>query len=503
MKTKRLLAVVLAAMLLLALAVPSLADETAAPQADPTAAPAATTAPADPTADPEDDPATEPEDDPAPAVAPVPMTSAEATAAAGKVVFRVLTDKVVEASGTALITFEVLNGGSADIALMDVVPVYTSSSIVSGIFLAADLGGGVLPAGNKLASALTVSINAAKNATSDNKGYAVTVDCYYHAVSSETAQKVSDTVNIVKTSPRVASSDGPVSTGSKPKLIIESYSLSSARVFAGDEFTLTMVIRNTSESRDVKNLTVTVEDSTNSIRPGNNGSNTFYIGKIADEDSHTLTVTLTTEPAMEAGTYTLAVGFDYETSSHVEYTGSETISVPVAQRLRVSLNEPTIYGDYHALGDRISMFFSLNNLGKATIYNCTVSVEGDGLAMDESYFGGNIGPGTTMSADFDVISSVGGEIAGAILVTYEDVYGEVTEERVPFTVFVEEPAPYDPGMTDPMYPDYPIDEPVGGAGFIGSIWMWVVIAVVGAGVIVLIILLVKRKKARRRELEDV
>lgn len=490
MKTKRLIAFLIAAVMLLALSVPALADETPAGET-PAATPELTPA--------EGDDGSGDGGSGDTAAVPEPMTAAETALAAGKVLLRIATDKVVESSGTAVIPFEILNGGAAAITVMDVVPVYTSSSIISGISAAPDLGDGAVPAAYKLAGELIVSINAAKKATSDGVGYSASVDCYYHEAASATALKTSAALKIIKTSPRVSSGSGEVAAVSKPKLIIESYSLSSARVFAGEAFTLTLIIRNTSESRDVENLTVTVEDSTNTVRPGNNGSNTFYIGKIGDGDSHTQIINLVTEPSVEAGSYTLTVRFDYEAGNHVEYSGSETITIPVAQRIRVRLNDPTVYGDYHTVGDRISMFFTLNNLGKASIYNCMVTVEGEGLAIEESYFGGNIGSGATMSADFDVTASVGGELTGEIVVTYEDVYGEAAEERLPFTVYVEEA--FDPGFDEPSIddPSYPSDVPTGSS----FPWIWVIVGAAAVGAAVLVIVLVGRKKRRQKELQDI
>ena len=115
-----------------------------------------------------------------------------------------------------------------------------------------------------------------------------------------------------------------------------------------------------------------------------------------------------------------------------------------------------------------------------------------------------------MRADFSIIPSVGGDIAGEIVITYEDVYGEQMEERLPLNLFVNEEIPMDdPGMIDPE-----TGLPIGGdPGMIdpgveviggetgGFPWVWVGIGVVVvAGAAVAIILL---KKKRAKELEDV
>ena len=75
---------------------------------------------------------------------------------------------------------------------------------------------------------------------------------------------------------------------------------------------------------------------------------------------------------------------------------------------------------YPWVGQSCALYFALYNMGKAPIYNCMVDVEGEGLAMEETYFGGTVAAGSTMRADFSIIPSVGGDIAGEIVITYED-----------------------------------------------------------------------------------
>ena len=106
---------------------------------------------------------------------------------------------------------------------------------------------------------------------------------------------------------------------------------------------------------------------------------------------------------------------------------------------------------------------------------------------------------------------MGGDIAGEIVITYEDVYGEQMEERLPLNLFVNEEMPMDdpgamidpetgmpiggdPGMADPGI------ETIGGqTGGFPWVWVGVGAAVVAAAVVAVILL----KKKRAKELEDV
>lgn len=318
-------------------------------------------------------------------------------------------------------------------------------------------------------------------------------------------------VNVIKGYEAETGPDGtqPVS---KPKVILDSYSISTEKIYAGEQFDVTFTLRNTSEEEAVQNIQISISDTAEvgKLMPANNGSNTLYIAKIGKGETHTETISMQSAPDTEAKAYTLQLDFSYEGASNIaSYTATETIAIPILQRIRIKLDDPVIYDDPW-VGQSCAIYFALYNMGKAPIYNCMVDVDGEGLAMEETYFGGTVSAGSTMRADFSIIPSVGGDIAGEIVITYEDVYGEQMEERLPLNLFVNEEIPMDdPGMIDPE-----TGLPIGGdPGMIdpgveviggetgGFPWVWVGIGVVVvAGAAVAIILL---KKKRAKELEDV
>lgn len=282
---------------------------------------------------------------------------------------------------------------------------------------------------------------------------------------------------------------------SMPKLIIESFATSVDRIYAGDEFDITLNLKNTSSEEAIQNLQLRITDPNNVVLPANSGSNTIYIDKIAKGETKTVTMTLQTPSDAEARTYTMNVEFSYEgSSSKHTYTPSETLTLSISQHIRTKLDTLTIYDDAW-VGQGVSMSFALYNLGRSSVYNCMVTVEGEGLAMEENYFGGNIPGGSQMRADFVVIPSIGGDIAGKVIITYEDVFGETITEELPFNLFVNEEQPYDPAF-DPIVPDTPED--TGGAF---PWWAWVIIgaAVIGAVSVLIVVL----RKRRERRLEDV
>ena len=238
-----------------------------------------------------------------------------------------------------------------------------------------------------------------------------------------------------------------------PRLIIESYSLSSDKIYAGETFDLNFDLRNTSSSENIQNIQIRVKDAdtTATIVPASGGSNSLYVSKISRGESSSQKISLQTAPDAEAKAYTLSLEFTYEAAStNAAHTTTETISIPILQKIRLKCDDPVIYDEMGWVGSGCSMYVRMYNMGRSSVYNCMVDVEGQGLKMEESYFGGTLAPGSTLSADFSVIPSEAGDIQGTIVISYEDVYGEPGEERLPFTLYVEDPAAM---MPDPMEED--------------------------------------------------
>lgn len=303
-------------------------------------------------------------------------------------------------------------------------------------------------------------------------------------------------------------------TTSVPKLIIESYKLSSDKIYAGETFDLEFTIKNTSDSTNLQNVQIHIKDAgeTATIVPASGGSNTLYISKIGKGQSSSQKVSLQTAPDATAKAYTLNVDFSYESAStNAAHTANETIAVPILQKIRLKCDEPTVYDDVSYLDSSTSMSIKMYNMGRSSIYNCIVDVEGNGLKLEESYFGGTLSAGSTLAADISVIPSEAGDIQGTVVISYEDVYGEPGEERLPFTLHVEDP---NAGMENMEGMEGMGGEGMGGEGMEGGMtdpgmeggskgfpwWGWVIGAgALGGGGF---FGFKKLKKRRARSLED-
>jgi len=305
------------------------------------------------------------------------------------------------------------------------------------------------------------------------------------------------TIVVREASSESSSSSGGSSYKSKPKVIIESYNFDKDTIYAGDTISLRLVIANTSSREAITNLTLDYSNEAGVILPAPGGSNSVFIGTIDKEDAYVLTVKLQVAPDAEAKPQLLTVKLAYEgTKNRSDFEETASVSVPVQQKARVLINDPVVYDDPW-VGSSVSVGVTLYNLGKSTLYNCMVDVVGDGVSLEESYFGGNVTSGSTMRADLNLTPNVGGQLDVQVRVTYEDVNGNQTEELLPLNMVVNEESSGEAVSPGNGAVDMPGDTPA--AANIG----WVFWLLGGtAAVAGLVFLGINRKKKRDREIEE-
>ena len=341
--------------------------------------------------------------------------------------------------------------------------------------------------------------------------FTITYDRGWASATGDSSEScdISLYVNVTRGYEAAGSEPGGETTAALPKIVVDSYSFSSDKIYAGEDFDLTFTVRNTSNEEETKSILVTVTNNaeTGKLTPAS-GSNTLYIDKLGKGESKTMTMSIATAPDTEAKAYEIKLEFDYEGTKTRPATlsnGQSSASIPVTimQKIRLKIEDPTIDGEPME-GESVPVYFSMYNMGRSSIYNCMVTVEGDGLSMEESFFQGTVAAGSTMRADFSLITATPGQIDGEIVITYEDSLEEKMEERLPLSLYVSEaynpdmyPGEGDPnGMIDTMGG---MEDPSASGGI--PVWVWIAGGVVAAAAVVAVIIILKKKRARA--LEDV
>lgn len=279
----------------------------------------------------------------------------------------------------------------------------------------------------------------------------------------------------------------------QPKIIVSGYQINPSSVTAGEEFTATITLLNTSEKQGVQNMAVTVSCDSPSLALQNESS-TFYLGKLAKGKTVDIELKYKTDLETLPARYNIMLAMDYDNSEAMTLSSSGTVPVAITQPVRMQIELPKIPTDVNA-GDTLPLSFQVMNLSRSAVYNVRVTLDAAGLIPSGTAFIGNMEAGSAMTADMDVFigtknMSEGyesddkyGYTSGIVTLTYEDENGqEYTEESEIYTSI--NPPVISAASTEP------VEEPKTA----GQWWISIVIGVIVIGA--LAGLLIARKKKR-------
>ncbi len=316
------------------------------------------------------------------------------------------------------------------------------------------------------------------------KNYPVAINVEYDIPSSGTAAKqtVSQYVGFY-----VENKSGKT----VPRLIIDKYTIEPKTLNAGQEFTLNLSILNTSKSAKIQNVKVSIASDDGTFTTVD--SNSFYIDGISPKSRVQKKIVLSSKPDSAAKQYMLSINYEYEDDKGTAYTNKDTIGIPLQQTQRLTIGELNISSEAF-VGNPMPVNISFYNMGKSTLYNLMVKLEGKFKVEGSSYFVGNFEPGKTDSFDGSIIPEAPGKISGSILFTYEDAAGKTYEVRKEISAnVIEMPVPQEgPGMEGQIPPEK--------SGFKIPLWAYIVGGVVALAVIATVVLVIRKRIKARKEL---
>lgn len=282
---------------------------------------------------------------------------------------------------------------------------------------------------------------------------------------------------------------------STPRVIVTGYETNPEKVNAGDNFTLTLHLQNTSTKTSVSNMKVSMGTANGEFLP-TSGSSTQFISKLGSGETTDIVLEMTALASLEPKPYVLTVTCDYEDSSANPFQSDESISIPVYQEARIKITDVTVSPDTIAVYDQGSVSFNINNLGKSTLANVQARIEGDTIECEESFIG-NIAAGATGYADIMLTGVAATTDDGTVklILTYEDSSGEECTYEEEICVYVMEEI-----YEDDFYDEVIYEEENTGTSLLTILLSVLGIILVLAAIAAVIIIMVKRKK--RKELEE-
>lgn len=288
---------------------------------------------------------------------------------------------------------------------------------------------------------------------------------------------------------------------STPRIIVTGFETNPAKVYAGDTFTLTVHVKNTSQRTSVSNVEFDLEaavegkdeNATYSAFLPTSGSNTVYINSIPQGGSADLTIEMTAKVDLAQKPYALNIKMKYEDEKYNPYDSTASVSIPVNQISRLEMSSPEITPAEVLIGEQSNVMFSIYNTGKTTLYNTKVAFKGDSVEGGDTFVG-KIEPGATGNVDAMLTGKAATMDEGTItaIISYEDASGNVTTEEKEMTIMVTENFE---DMSMEEMPEFEEEAPN---------YTWVIVLSVIIVIIILIVLfiVIKRKKKKKKEAKE-
>ena len=305
-------------------------------------------------------------------------------------------------------------------------------------------------------------------------------------------------------------------SNSKPKLIISKYAADTEELRAGSTFNFTFDIYNTHSSIAAKNITVTITQADN-IFSVTQGSNSFFISKIAPGESVQQSVELKVKSDASTKAYPLKLNIEYEyegikpnpETGEVGEKRTEELNLQAVENSRPVVDYVNVYSwDGRVVsGSTATLSFEFYNMGRSPLNNVIATVEGDFTKADGNmYFLGNVAAGSSSFAEFDVIPNMEGTANGLLRITFEDSNGDKIEFTKEFQTEVMPATVFDPGMEnggagEVFNPGMPIAKKP-----ILPVWLFVILQLIIVAVFIpvtrKVVITLYKAKLRKKEQEE-
>ena len=238
----------------------------------------------------------------------------------------------------------------------------------------------------------------------------------------------------------------------KARIIVDSFETDPAEIYAGQDFTLKVRMKNASNSIAASNILFTFESETVSDSPvftTVNGSNSVVVNSLAPGASDTLTIKFSSSPTAEQRSYTITINEQYDSPEFKNAKEAVKIAVGLKQEARLNTGTIEVMPDAISVGEESNVMFSINNTGKVMLYNVNAVFEADSIQKNEAYVG-NIEPGKSGNVDTMINGIVPTSDDGKVKlsITYEDENGKVSTVEKEIQLMVNEDQSMDESNVD-------------------------------------------------------
>ncbi|MFQ9515625.1 MAG: COG1361 S-layer family protein [Eubacterium sp.] len=229
----------------------------------------------------------------------------------------------------------------------------------------------------------------------------------------------------------------------EPKVMIESYTFPTKKIYAGDEVTVDITLVNTSRTAAVKNMMVTAGIE-NEFMELTRTTDSIYIPQINAGGKYVVSYSFKTKVATPPGQYDLSLAMEYADKDGTSYSANGKVKVNVAQKAKIKF-DPLIISPEAEIGDTIEAQVNAMNLGRGKVYNVRAKIKADGLTPKGTIYIGDIEAGEMGTGSVQVL--VGGMTQsdesygmtnGTVTFYYENESGKKSKIKKNFSVDIKE-----------------------------------------------------------------
>ena len=297
-------------------------------------------------------------------------------------------------------------------------------------------------------------------------------------------------------------SDAGENERTKARIIVDSFETDPAEIYAGQDFTLKVRMKNASSSITASNILFTFESEAVSDSPvftTVNGSNSVVVNSLAPGASDTLTMKFSSSPTAEQRSYTITINEQYDSPEFKNAKEAVKIAVGLKQEARLNTGTIEVMPDAISVGEESNVMFSINNTGKVMLYNVNAVFEADSIQKNEAYVG-NIEPGKSGNVD-TMVSGIAPTMDDGkvkLSITYEDENGKVSTVEKEIQLMVNDNQSMDDNIDDTWTDDVVEPEP----STTDKMKKFAVPAGIAGVVLVVVILVVIKRKKKKAGMDD-
>lgn len=240
----------------------------------------------------------------------------------------------------------------------------------------------------------------------------------------------------------------------KARIIVDSFETIPAEIIAGEPFELILRMKNASSTVAASNILFSLESekvSESAVFSTESGSSSIVVNQLGAGEVTELRYSMLSKAGVDQRPYSLTINEQFDSPEFKNAEEKVVIDIPIKQLPRLNVGTIEVMPDSINVGGDSNVMFSINNLGKVTLYNVLVTFEADSIQSTDAYVG-NIKPGESGNVDvmLNGIAPTADDGKVKIIISYEDENAHLSEEVKELNLYVMEDIPMDYTFDDEM-----------------------------------------------------